>query len=266
MASPFPGMDPFLEELSGWPDVHASLLPGIREQLAPLVAPQYYVRIEERIYLTDPEADPGYRSLVPDVIVKRQPGPGEAPRARQGAGAITAPVVIEEILDPEIHDRYIEIREARSHEIVTAIELLSPANKVVGSRGRQALEDKRAQLLQGGASWLEIDLLRAGERGPQLSGRSDYCVRLQRAGQRGALVWFVGLRDPLSTVAVPLRPPHEDVPLDLQKVLSETYDRARYADSTDYTRPVPPPPLSVTDAAWVKRTVEAWHNAKKGVS
>ena len=61
-----------------------------------------------------------------------------------------------------------------------------------------------------------MDILRAGERPPRVSGRSAYCVWLFRHGRPGVLAWFVGLRDPLPTVAVPLRPPHEDVPLDLE--------------------------------------------------
>jgi len=169
---------------------------------------------------------------------------------------------MEEILEPEIHDHYLEILESKSHQIVTAIEVLSPANKVAGSRGRRALEAKRDQLWQSGVNWIEIDLLRAGERPTQLAGRSEYYVRLLKRGQRGALVWFVGLRDPLPTIAVPLREPLDDVPLDLQHALSETYERARYADSTDYTRPVPPPLLSASDGAWSKRVVDAWLAAR----
>ncbi len=54
-------------------------------------------------------------------------------------------------------------------------------------------------------------------------------------------VWFIDLRDPLPTVAVPLSPSFEDAPLELQPILAETYSRAHYADSVDYTRPIPPP-------------------------
>jgi hypothetical protein len=262
-------MDPYLEDPSGWPDVHASLLPAIRDRLVAMVSPAYYVRIEERVYLTEPEGDPGYRFLVPDVIVTR---PAIVPRSdepraasvgRAGTGTITAPVVLDDLLDPAIHDRYLEVREARSHEVVTAIEVLSPANKVPGSRGRRALEEKRGQLRGGGSSWLELDLLRAGERPPRVSGRGAYCAWLLRHGHPGALAWFVGLRDPLPTVAVPLRPPHDDVPLDLQDILHATYDRARYADSVDYSRPVPAPPLDASDAVWVRERIEVWRAARR---
>ncbi len=55
------------------------------------------------------------------------------------------------------------------------------------------------------------------------------------------LVWFIDLRDRLPVVAVPLRSPFPDVPLDLQKVLDEVYERACYADQVDYTRMLPNP-------------------------
>ncbi len=55
MPSPFPGMDPYLEHLALWPDVHHELISGIREQLNRLIRPGYVARVEERTYL--PEAD-----------------------------------------------------------------------------------------------------------------------------------------------------------------------------------------------------------------
>lgn len=264
MPSPFPGMDPCLEDPAGWPDVHHRLITGIGDQLAGAVSPRFHVRIEERVYVTEPEADPGFSVLIPDVTVTRPPRPEEAPVVRPGGAAITAPLVVEELFDDEIHDRYLEIRDARSHEIVTAIEVLSPANKVDGSRGREAMMEKRRRLLEGGASWLEIDLLRAGERLPRSAGWSAYCAYLRKHGRRGGLLWPFALRDPIPVIGVPLRPPHEDVPLDLGWVLSEVYDRARYADSIDYSRPLPLPPLSEEDAAWARQTVEAWRATRQG--
>jgi len=140
MRSPFPGMDPYLEDPIGWPGVHHLLLSSIHELLASAVGPSYVVRVEERVYVTDPSSDPGYAVLVPHVI--------------------------EPLLEPEIHDRTIEIRDARSHAVVAAIDLLSPANKVANSRGRLAMLKKRTLLRRAHAHWLEIDLLRAGERDP----------------------------------------------------------------------------------------------------
>jgi len=265
MPSPFPGMDPFLEDPINWPDVHHSLISAIRDQLVMALSPEFYVRIEERLYITHPEDDEGYPTLIPDVVVTTgRQRRGDRP-ALAGAAAIAEPAFVEGLIEPEIRDRYLEIRDARSHAVVTAIELLSPANKVKNSRGREAMLEKRKLLRRGGAHWLEIDLLRAGERDELIANRSDYCVILFRQGASGRYVWFIDLRDPLPTVAVPLRPPFDDAPLELQRALNETYDRARYADSIDYARPAPPPKLKPADQAWLERTLEAWRTARRSV-
>ena len=165
----------------------------------------------------------------------------------------------------EIRDRYIEIRDARGNKIVTAIELLSPANKVANSRGRQALLAKKRDLAAAGVNWLEIDLLRAGERMEQAAGHSDYCVLLRRVEPPyGPCAWLIDLRDELPNVAVPLRPEDGDAPLELQRAPNETYQRARYDLSTDYSHSYPPPELPYTDAAWVQRQIEAWRAANNG--
>lgn len=260
LSSPFPGMDPYLEDPAGWPDVHHRLLTTISEHIAAAVSPHFYVRVEERVYLTDSLTDKAYEYFAPDVIVTT----GQKSPAQQlpltSAATITEPVMVEEVRDEEIHDYYLEVRDAHSHKVITVIELLSPANKIKGSRGYEAMQEKKKLLGQGGAHWLEIDLLRAGERSEKLVGQSDYCVVLLRHRQPRMGVWFIDLRDPLPTVAVPLRPPFEDVPLNLQQVLDETYRRAYYADSIDYTRPVPLPHLKPADQAWVKHILTEWLN------
>ena len=48
MPSPFPGMDPFLEDHAGWKDFHTSFIPEIRKYLQPLLTPEFFVRIEEQ--------------------------------------------------------------------------------------------------------------------------------------------------------------------------------------------------------------------------
>jgi len=55
MPSPFPGMDPYLEHPSLWPDIHNSLIAAIRDELSPQVAPRYYVGLERRAYLFKPD-------------------------------------------------------------------------------------------------------------------------------------------------------------------------------------------------------------------
>jgi hypothetical protein len=257
-------MDPFLEDLAGWPGVHARLLTAIGDDLAATLSPRYRVDIEERVYVTDPDEDPGYASFVPDVIVSRPAGAADSRVDPGGATRITAPVILSGNIDEEIRDRFLSIRDAKSREVVTALEVLSPANKVRGSRGREALGAKRGQILAAGANWLEIDLLRGGVRSPRIAHRCDYCVLLLRPGRSGALAWPFGLEEPLPVVAVPLRPPHEDVPLDLAGILRGCYERGRYEDGIDYGADVPPPPLGGEQAAWASARLEAWRARRGG--
>lgn len=57
MSSPFPGMNPYLEQPDVWQDFHQSLMPAVRETLSAQVAPEYIVKIEEHIYIHEPAAE-----------------------------------------------------------------------------------------------------------------------------------------------------------------------------------------------------------------
>jgi hypothetical protein len=61
----------------------------------------------------------------------------------------------------------------------------------------------------------------------------------------------------LPTVAVPLRDPDPDVPLELDLALATIYEEALYELSIDYTQPPPPPPLSADDMAWLEERIQA---------
>src|SRR5512132_3334772 len=68
---PFPGMDPYLEHPALWPGVHNGLIAALPLSLAPQLRPRYYVAIEERLYITEPDQ----RVFVgrPDLAVIGQP-------------------------------------------------------------------------------------------------------------------------------------------------------------------------------------------------
>lgn len=259
MSSPFPGMDPFLESPIGWGGVHSRLINSISDYLAELVSPNFIVDIEERVYITtlgDPEKWP----IVPDVYVVSGPLAGHPGPA---AGSITAPTLIEPLYDVEIRDRFIEIVDARNREVVATLEVLSPYNKSSGTPGREAFLHKCKKVMASKTHWIEIDLLRAGERPRELSGKSDYYALLKRGGTPGPYeVWYFDVRDRMPTIAVPLRPPFEDVPLNLQAVFENTYARGHYAESTDYSDNPPLPRLRPADAAWVQERVREWLAAR----
>ncbi len=255
MASPFPGMDPFLEEPARWSGFHARLINSISDQLANLVSPHFFVEIEQRVYITAlDESD--RRPIVPDVyVISGQTETESAPTA----GAITRPTLVEPIYELEIRERYIEIRDALNREVIATLEVLSPFNKTPNTQGRQAFLNKRNTVMRSPVHWIEIDLLRAGERPGEVAGQSDYYALLKRSGGPGPFeVWYFNLRDQLPTIAMPLRPPFADVPLDLQAAFEDVYARAHYADSLDYERPVPPPSLRPAEENWVKKQVQSW--------
>lgn len=253
--SPFPGMDPFLEQPALWPGVHHRLITTLSDMLTERVWPAYFVQIEERVYLVAPE-HPDRWTIVPDVFVVRG-----APRASTDATAetITTPTLVAPLVDLAVREWYIEIHDTRSREVVTTIELLSPFNKAPGTQGRDDFLRKRGRVMGSRASWIEIDLLRAGERPLEVVGKSEYYTLLKRDEVADQFeVWYTDLRDPLPTIAIPLRAPDADVPLNLQLALETVYNRGGYAAAVDYDTPVPAPPLSPADTAWVAACLASW--------
>src|SRR6202040_338683 len=66
MASPFPGMDPYLE--AHWRDVHAGLVIYARDALQSVLPAALRARVEESVLLETPKG-PGDHPLFPDVRV-----------------------------------------------------------------------------------------------------------------------------------------------------------------------------------------------------
>jgi len=136
--------------------------------------------------------------------------------------------------------------------------VLSPTNKIRGSRGRASFLDKRRDTLASDVHWVEIDLLRGGLPSvlrPRLM-QSDYRILVSRADNRSrASYWPIELRQALPVIGIPLRSPDRDAPLDLGKVLRSAYDSAEYDATIDY-RKKPQPPLSSADASWADRLLK----------
>lgn len=259
MSSPFPGMDPFLEEPAVWSSVHVRLINAISDYLSPRLLPHFFVDIQQHVYLVTPDDIPG-DPIIPDVYIVRTQMGGKSP----AAATIMPPTLVEPLYELALHEAYIEIRDKRSRTVVTVIELLSPFNKSAVPQGRPAFAEKRKKVIQTDVNWIEIDLLRAGTRPPEVADKSDYYVLLKRGLQPLPYeVWYFDLRDRLPVIAVPLRPPFDDIPLDLRFVFDEMYARAYYAESIDYTSTVPAPRLAPADQQWVQTTIQQWQNARE---
>ena len=107
---------------------------------------------------------------------------------------------------------------------------------------------------------LEVDLIRRGGRIP-LEGElppAPYYTFLSRFNRRPVTeVWAISLREPLPVMPVPLLPPDEDVPLDLQAAVNACFDLVGYERLLNYREAPPPPPFSEADAAWIAECIEA---------
>jgi hypothetical protein len=240
-------MDPWLESPSLWPDVHNSLISAIRDVLSPLVAPRYYVALERRTYLLDPD------DLVlvgrPDIAVVSRTKPRRSEPGREAVGVLD----VEVLLHDEVRESYLEVRETESEALVTVLELLSPGNKL-RAKGRADYERKREHILGSLTSLVEVDLLRAGQAMPvsPSAPATDYRILVSRGWVRPkAKLHTFGLRDAIPPLPVPLVVGDEEPVVPLNDVLHALYERARFDLRLHYDRP-PEPPLGEADAAWAR--------------
>jgi hypothetical protein len=251
MELPFPGMDPYLEEPSIWPDVHNSLIYAIREQIQRQLSPRYKAVITPYVSLEHLEIMPTQRAVVPDVgIVERG-------RTGNGAEALTLappPLTLTAAMAVETRLARLELRLLGDDTLITVLELLSPANKRPGLDGAEAYERKRQELFRSHVHLMELDLLRGGQR-PRLNQplpATPYFVFLSRATERPFVgVWPLSLHTPIPLLPVPLHTPDPDVALDLGAALRQIYASARYDRQVDYRAAPPPPELPAEEAAWL---------------
>lgn len=253
MPSPFPGMNPYLEQESAWHDFHENFIPAAQAMLNRQIMPKYFAKIDEHVYIHEPD-EPARRSIGrADVWIARH-GADTPPAA--GIATLEAPARVEQAPIDEERLAFLEIRDRDRRRLVCVIELLSPANKQP-LRDRNQYLRKRDEYLASEAHFVEIDLLRAGPRLPwREMPRCDYYAVVSRAENRPAAgVWPIQLRDPLPVIAVPLIDGDADARLDLQTLLHRIYDDAGYALYI-YDSPLHPP-LSVADAEWARQLLAA---------
>ncbi|MCS7263716.1 MAG: DUF4058 family protein, partial [Armatimonadetes bacterium] len=221
MPSPFPGMDPFIES-QRWGPFHLMFIVGIQEALMPQLVPRYIATIEERVFVEHGETlaeSEQERFIVPDVFIVEE-FPSVAAVAVATAPALVAEAVqvvtelsekakevrLAELPEVEFRERFVEIRVRETGELVTVIELLSPANKSKGSVGWNLYLRKRKELLYSKVHLVELDLLRFGERMPLVGEpKRDYLALISRWEWRpkGVVIGW-DLRDVLPTVPIPL--------------------------------------------------------------
>lgn len=250
MPSPFPGMNPFLEQNYDWLDFHNEFISKTRESLRRLVGKGYFIKVEHRLILRERSAKERRYIGRGDVAIgkSRRPGKVAEHTTLSSPVRLQLPAVLKE------RHRFLEIRDIRDRQLVTVIELLSPSNKTPGDDYDDYLA-KRREMLASAAHFVEIDLLRGGTRpSPPELPKSDYYVLVSRRQDRPNVdAWPFGLRDPLPIVPIPLSEPDPDVHLDLKMVLDNVYDAAGFGDHIYEERPKPA--LSPKDLRWAQAIV-----------
>lgn len=277
MPSPFPGMDPYIEMFE-WEDFHTTFLTILREELTDKLPAGYAARIERRSYV---ELDveyapfepflPTVQTIIPDLALTQT---GRDLEHEAGSG-----VVVMELAEP-VHQRlpqrierreiYLEIRDVQARTIITALEMLSPTNKRAGTEGGRIYAEKRLSVLASQSHFVEIDLLRGGQRillaEPGLPADHDYYAFVSRAERRPQIeLYSWKFKDRLPCIPIPLKPEHGAVPLDLQRALTLAYDRARYQNTLDYRRPLVPP-ARPGDDDWLRPLLQSASGSVTGSS
>lgn len=252
-------MNPYLELPALWPEFHNRLIVAISDALTPHLRPNYYAAVAPRTYLDDGEPD--LLVGIPDALVLpatvNPTTPVQAAVMVKGQSEIIAtqirPKQIRLPMPTEVKERYLEVREVRTHAVVTVIEVLSPKNKRKGE-GRSAYEKKRLRVLGSASNLIEIDLLRENPPMPMIGAEevSDYRIVVSRAATRPvADLYGFRVREPVPNFVLPLKSEDAELDVNLQDILLEVYDRGSYDFRIDYRQPVPPPKLSEADQAWI---------------
>jgi hypothetical protein len=253
MPSPFPGMDPWLEDEEFFRDLHHSLIYLLREALNAVLPRGYVAKTAELVWIDDElRREPGVSTFGPDRPPTDPSG---------GVATLTGLVAVgrDRVSDP-ITESYLEILSPKGKRLVTAIEIISLTNKKAGEKGRKTYQDKQDGYLLGGVNVVEIDLLRTGphvtcvsaSRLKKVAGPFDYHVSVAvPSSPDGYYAAPIKLADRLPAFAIPLDSDVPPVTVDLQPLLDRCYDTGRYADEVRYDRPCDPP-LTAEQQAWAE--------------
>ena len=251
--SPFPGMNPYLEDPDLWPGIHKTFIASLQRLLSPQLRPDYMVRIEERVYVSDEPNASGQRPFrIPDVMIVDEGG-----AAARATAIATEPQQNEDAISVELpsveleKDRYLKVIKISNREVVAIIELLSPSNKIGDSRKEYLA--KRAEVQYSLSHLVEIDLLRSGPPMPVVGDvpGGDYRILVGNARLApDASLYVFSMRQPIPHFVMPLAEGSEGIAIDLKPILDEVYILGSYDRDIDYQQD-PEPPLSDADRTWL---------------
>ncbi|MUH01561.1 DUF4058 family protein [Scytonema sp. UIC 10036] len=248
MPNPFPGMNPYLEQSDYWSDFHNHLITALAKDLIPKLLPKYRVVTDKWVYKVS--GDMAIAIGRPDLTVQQNRRREQVTTTVTMTEPQALPVKVTVPLLQEVRQSYIEVKDAATKEVVTAIEILSPANK--RGDGRQKYESKRQQVLDSLTHLVEIDLLRDGEPLPFLSNTtSHYRILVSRSDTRPtADLYPFNLGDRIPPFELPVRSEDTAPVVELQKLVDELYEQLGYDYFINYSAPPPPP--------WSESEVVKW--------
>ena len=221
MPSPFPGMDPFLEDNKLWPEFQHLLVTCLYQAMLPGLVDRYRARVGQRRYVTEQ--------------------------------ALFISVVREEHCE-----EFIEIRQRGADRLVTLVEVAAPANKTT-SVGRKCYLDHRVSSKAGGANVVEIDLVLQGQ--PTLDHSRDghpdwdYAVTVARSTRPEPDIYPGNLQKPLPRFQLPLARDDRDLVVELHVVFNRAYDLGDFGAKIDY-KLAPVPTLKDADRQWLDQLLK----------
>ena len=217
MASPFPGMDPYLENEDLWPEFHHQFVTCLYQILLPGLVDRYRARMSQRRYVTE-------QALFTTVV-------------RQ-----------------EREEEYIEVRQRGEGRLVTLVDVVSPSNKTT-SAGRTAYLETRKEGRLAGANLVEIDLVLQGQVMLDYPRETlpdwDYAVTVTRAARPERFeVYTATLEKRLPRFKLPLASDDRDTWMDLCAAFSRCYEQGGFSAKIDYHRD-PCTTLSPEERSWL---------------
>ena len=219
MPSPFPGMDPYLEDEPLWSVFQRQVVHALYQMLLPGLMDRYRARVAERHYTSEQ-------------------------------------ALFTSVLREEHHESLLELRQRSDGRLVTLLEVISPANKGT-PEGRQAYLGRRQDARRQNAHLVEVDLVLQGTPVVDYARDAlptwDYSVAVSRWTKPDLpQVYPAALAKPLPRFRVPLASDDREVVIDLQAAVTRAYDQGDFFEKIDYQRD-PNTKLSAEQRDWLVR-------------
>lgn len=225
MPSPFPGMDPYLEDAQLWPQFQEQFLSQLADFLRRKARSEYAFRLDEYSY----------------------------------THTLT---LFTSVVQEEHREKFLEIR-TRNGRTVTRIELLGIGLRTL-STGREYYGRLREATIKQGANLVEIDLLLQGQSPLPVDRGNlpafDYAIGVVRARRPDCYELYTFTLDRrLPKIRIPMLADDLELITDIQEIFDRTYDRF-FAMKLDYCKP---PPVLLPDVAarWVDQVLRNYRGS-----